>query len=215
MQLYYERYHRKHLQSCAEIIRTTWKFEKRLIRPKHPELLYQYYILDCENWSEHLDLLVDVEGTVWGILFGSIEAAPMRLRLKYLCKQLRNELFIRWHILLGHLGQRRAAFAAVRNIQDTNQLGETTERAFDSEINLFILRPGLRGQGYGRQLMDRYIQFCRQHKLRDAFLWTTIDCTYRFYENYGYRLYKTFRYDSGKEAGAEPNGMIYYLPISQ
>lgn len=210
-------YHPRYLDDCARMVQQTWPFEKDLINPREPLWLYRHYVLDCVNWSTHLDVLVDEEDRAQGLLFGSIERPRGPLLWRYLLTQLgiRSQLY--WHILKGDLGQRSAALALHRSMRALNTRGETTERPFDSEVNLFILSPQLRGQGYGRQLMDRYVDFCKQHQLRTAFLWTTVDCSYSFYERYGFQLYQRFTFEQRNSQCQSPseggNSMIYFLPI--
>lgn len=212
MEYHFEKYQKKHLDACARIIRATWPFEKDLLNPKKPEELYRYYMRDCENWSEHLDLIVDEEGCAKGILFGSIERAPLRLRIKYLLKNVRNRAGIWFHILNGDLGERRAAAAALRSMKEFNRLGEMNEEGFESEVNLFILSPDLRGMGFGKQLMDRYVAFCKRNRLKTAFLWTTPECTYTFYEKYGFEMLKRFRVELPHVE--KPDAMVYFLNIA-
>lgn len=215
MNVTYQRFNRKYLKSCQEIIKSTWPFHKHFINPKKPDYIYKYYILDCENWSEHQDLLIDEYGQVQAILFGSIEKPGVLLTLKYLWKHIKINAEIRYHILNGDLGNRKAALAVLHEIKELNILGESPADQFDSEVNLFIARPELRGKGYGKKLMDRYVEFCRENHLKSSFLWTTSECTYQFYDSYGFKLYKTFAYQGleDKEKPKKDNTMIYYLGI--
>lgn len=211
MKYYYKKYEKKYLRDCANIVRNMWKFEKTLVNPKKPQILYEYYIRDCENYSEHLELLVDENDHAKGILFGSIEKSRLSLRIKYALKNIRNYLGIYYHILNGDLGERKAAWKTFQVQSKYNQMGEADNRKFDSEVNLFILSADLRGKGYGKKLMDRYVQFCKKNALSNAFLWTTPECTYTFYEKYGFQLFRTFKVKS--PALKDKNGMVYYLVI--
>ncbi|TCL43300.1 MATE family efflux transporter [Harryflintia acetispora] len=200
-------YSRRHLKECAEIVAQTWDFTEGFCGLRRPGLLYEYYVRDCVIPSEHTDVILDREGHVMGLLFGGNEKASPMTRL---CWKLKNRWmrFTRWlHLCLGHFGGRKAALAALRGLKEHDRMGEDTDEEFDSEINLFILSPEVRGKGLGKQLMDRYIDFCKGRGLHSSFLWTTTNCTYSFYERYGYQLYRN-------NQGALGNGedlMIYYL----
>lgn len=214
MALTYAKYEKKYLKSCMEIIRSTWTFDKDFINPKKPDYVYKYYVLDCVNWSEHLDLLVDEQGQAMGILFGSIENTSLGKRLKFKARQIALRAEFWYHILNGDFGDRKRAVAVYKDMRNINADGESAARLFDSEVNLFILSPAVRGQGYGKKLMDRYIEFCKQNRLKKAFLWTTTTCTWQFYERYGFKLHQRFTHQglSPKELKA-PNCMIYCMDI--
>lgn len=211
MKYYYKKYEKKYLKDCANIVRDMWKFEKTLVNPKKPEILYEYYIRDCENYSEHLELLVNEKNHVKGILFGSIEDAKLYLKIKYALKHIRNAFGLYYHILNGDFGERKAAWKTVQIQSAYNQIGEADNKKFDSEVNLFILSSDLRGKGYGKKMMDRYVAFCKKNDLSNAFLWTTPECTYTFYEKYGFQLFRTFKVKSPQLKNED--GMVYYLKI--
>ncbi|MEJ9209769.1 GNAT family N-acetyltransferase, partial [Paenibacillus larvae] len=180
MGLQFKKYDKKYLESCTALLRSTWGFEKKFIQPKKPELIYQYYVLSCENYSKHLDLIVDEHDDVKGILFGSIEDIDVFDEMKYKLKGLKTNLRMLFYLIRGDFGERKKALRIINAFYEVNKLGVTTNKPFDSEINLFIISPELRGMGYGKKLMDRYIEFCKENDLLSAFLWTDIGCSYNF-----------------------------------
>ncbi|NGP46029.1 GNAT family N-acetyltransferase [Bacillaceae bacterium SIJ1] len=214
MELRFQKYNPSYLNSCAKLVRNTWAFDKEFHKPKKPESIFKQYVLSCENYSEHLDLIVDEHDEVKGILFGSIEDAGLFRTLKYQVKGMRNRLISLFYLIRGDFGQRKKALQVGQANNEINRLGETTERPFDSEVNLFVVSPELRGMGYGKKLMDRYVGFCKANNLKSAFLWTDIGCTYTFYEKYGFKVYKYFSHERlTKSKYNQPNGMVYYLEI--
>ena len=95
----------------------------------------------------------------------------------------------------------------------TNYFTEKYCENFHGQLNLFVLSKQIQGQGYGRILMNRYIEFCNQYKIENIFLWTDISCNHGFYQHYGFRLYKKF-YDDRltnheDKRTDKPNGFIY------
>lgn len=216
MLLSYKKYRNKYLESCMKLIQSTWTFEEEFLKPKHPRHIYKYYVLNCVNWSEHLELLVDEDDQVQGLLFGSREDATFPQKMKFRLIQWKLRFSLWWHILLGDLGNRKRAVLAFRNMQRRDADGEAMADEFGSEVNLFILAPGLRGCGYGRELMDRYIVFCRKNDLKSTFLWTTTTCSWNFYERYGFKFLRHFplpQATTGQYSQKEV-GLIYYMDIS-
>ncbi|WP_072988409.1 GNAT family N-acetyltransferase [Clostridium cavendishii] len=207
--LKYKKFEKKYLDSCIEIVKSTWLFEENLINPKNPKYIYKHYVMNCVNWSEHLDLIVDDNDQVVGILFGSIEDNAWIKEFKYTIIQYKLNISMWWHIIIGDLGQRKRAFEVYKNMKSHDAKGEADADNFDSEINLFILSPSLRGQGYGRKLMNRYVEFCKENNLDTVFLWTTTDCSWEFYERYGFNELRRFKFSSLDEE----NTIVYQLNV--
>jgi GNAT superfamily N-acetyltransferase len=214
--LKFKKYNKKYLKSCGELIRTTWKLEKEFENPKKVNLIYEYYLMCCIIYSEYLEILVDEDDNVKGLIFGSIEDKNIKLLLKYKLKVITRDFWAFYNLILGNFGEFKEALIFKRNIDSMDKMGEAYANEFDSETTLFIVSPELRGMGYGKKLMDRYIKFCKQNKLYKIFLWTELSCNFTFYEKYGFKLYKKFYHDNLTETNeVEPNGLIYSYTISK
>lgn len=209
-------YDKRYLNSCADLVRKTWNLHGGFKNLKRKELVYIYYFLTCENYSEHLELLVNENDEVKGVLFGSIEDESYLQMIKYRIKSLKLAHWVRFHLNKGNLGDKIRAERMLASMSEMDAAGEEYADEFDSEINLFIVSKELRGKGYGRKLMDNYVEFCKSHALDTAFLWTDLDCSFSFYEKYGFKLYKKFYHDQLSSRQREgDNGMIYYLDIDR
>lgn len=198
----YDIYRKDYLEDLARIVMETWHFEKDLKNPKDPMLINRYYIKSCLIGSVHQDVVVE-NGRALGVLFGSDE------RRGGLAKALAFAgLGVRFlgEILLGRLGRRRAALRMIREMSWMSRAGEAV-KGFDSEVNLFILSGATRGKGYGRALMDRYLDFCRAQGMKKVFLWTTPTCTYSFYDRYGFQRIRTVERGGGEAV------MIYAIEV--
>ncbi|CAF1145129.1 unnamed protein product [Adineta steineri] len=212
MKLEFIKYKSIYLKSCAKLIKETWTIDDELINPSQSRHLYYYYIRNCVDNSIYTQLIIDKETeNVLGILFGSNQN---QTTYKSSIKNFRNFLILFKHIIFGHLGKR---FIALKYMKDTLDLDKCIEKYcenFDSELNLFVLSKELQGQGYGKQLMNNFIEFCKiQGKIHNIFLWTDISCNYGFYEHYGFRLYKQFYddrlTDHDDKRTDKPNGFIF------
>lgn len=208
-------YSKRYLPSCSKLVRDTWNFHSQFQGIKNIDLVYTLYFLNCENYSEHTELLIDENDEVKGLLFGSIENESFLQAIKYKCKTIKMAIWAMYHYLRGNFGDRSIARREFANFIETDNAGEAFAHEFDSEINLFIVSEELRGRGYGTMLMDSYVEFCRKNNLRTAFLWTDLDCTYSFYEKYGFALYSRFLHDSlSTKRKDNANGLIFYLTIN-
>lgn len=205
------KYEDKYLESCARLIETTWQFHKEFKNMGDKSVIYKFYVLSCLNYSEHLDLIVDDKDEVLGILFGSIENESSSQTKKY---KKQEKALKRWafrELSKGNFGDRKVALQRLKELQANDAAGEQFSHLFESEINLFIVSPELRGKGLGIKLMDRYMEFCKKNNLKSAFLWTDMECSYTFYEKYGFKFFKDFK--ASYNVGEQCTGMIYYMEV--
>lgn len=214
MNLYFREYEEKYFDSCIELLKTTWDFHRGFKNLPDKDLVYQHYFYTCLNWNEHMEIIVDDYDNVKGILFGSIEAESYVRAKVFKRAEKKLKKWTAHHLRKGDFGEKEAALKSFKEFAKNDELGEMYADEFDSEINLFIVSPELRGMGYGIKLMDRYVEFCRKNKLKTSFLWTDVGCSFSFYNKYGFKLYKKYHSTSLTQGNkSNPNGMIYYLKI--
>lgn len=200
-------YRDEDFDSCVSLVKETWQLHEGFENIPDETIVYEHYFKTCLNWNEHLEVLVE-DDVVKGVLFGSIENESYKRGLYFKKQDKSLKKWTNKQLKLGRFGCEEKARARLKMFEKNDQLGEQYAHKFDSEINLFIVSSDLRGQGFGIQLMDHYVEFCRRKKLKTAFLWTDRGCSYTFYDKYGFQLYKKF--DS---SGQEQHGMIYYLTV--
>jgi GNAT superfamily N-acetyltransferase len=212
MKLQFIKYNSRYLKSCAKLVSETWSFDDRLVNASKPRHLFYYFIRNCVDNSIYKDLIIDEETErVLGILFGSDEN---HTSWKSYVKNLKNSFILFKHIILGHLGKRSNALECARDMLYLDESIEKYCNKFDGQLNLCVLSKEIQGLGYGRQLIDRYIQFCiNERQMKKIFVWTDIGCNYGFYEHCGFRLFKQF-YDDRLTDRCDrrtdkPNGFIY------
>ncbi|CAF1235663.1 unnamed protein product [Didymodactylos carnosus] len=214
MKLQFSKYHSRFLKSCAQLVQEIWPLEDDLVHASQPHHLFYYYVRNCVDNSTYTDLIVDEENDerILGILVGDHES---HRSCRSMIKNFRNCVILYKHILCSHLGKRFVALEVVDEMSTISKRIEDECEEFDSEINLLVLSKDLQGKGYGRLLMERYIEFCKNDKnIKSIFVWSDISCNYKFYEHYGFRLYKQFyddrltAHDDNRED--KPNAFIYY-----
>nr|WP_269528355.1 GNAT family N-acetyltransferase [Anoxybacillus tepidamans] len=64
-----------------------------------------------------------------------------------------------------------------------------------AQLGLFLVEPGVRGGGYGQQLLQRAIDFCKEKGYETIILWTNseLKSARMLYEKNGFRLNETRR----------------------
>lgn len=205
----FKQYNRKYFYKCIKLVKETWNFHNEFSGLKDENLVYEYYFRSCLNWNTHLEIIVDEDDEVKGLLFGSIEDDSYINERKYRREEKILEKWLKKNINRGKFGNPLKANQIFNFMKSNDYKGEKYAYLFDSEINLFIVSSEMRGQGLGIELMDHYIEFCKLNKLKKAFLWSDEGCSYTFYEKYGFKLHSRFT-EHDKEV---QSGMIYYIDI--
>lgn len=214
--LRFEKYNNRYFESCVQLIKSTWNFHLDFINIPSNTVVYEYYLKTCLNWNDHLDIIVDEDNNIKGVLFGSKEDISV---IRELCFVRNDKQINKWknqQLKQGAFGAQEKARRLLANFALNDKLAEQDADLFDSEINLFIVSPELKGKGLGRQLMDRYIAFCKKNDIETAFLWTDLDCNYSFYLNYGFKLHNTFQ--SSKQFHENEkieDGMVFYINVKK
>ncbi|MCT4619188.1 MAG: GNAT family N-acetyltransferase [Marinisporobacter sp.] len=210
----FEKYEPKYLKSCGELVQEAWNLHEAYKNPKDMDSIYELYVRDCLDYSEYKELILDEDDNVCGIMFGSIENRAAIQGIAVIIKRIKTLLWSIFKLLRGNFGTMDTAISIYLNQKRDDMAGEVYSDYFSSEINLFIVSECLRGQGYGYELMNRYIEFCREKKLSSVFLWTDLSCSYSFYERYGFKLFDTFHGNTLTECNDEgENGLIYWYQI--
>jgi GNAT superfamily N-acetyltransferase len=62
-----------------------------------------------------------------------------------------------------------------------------------AQLGLFLVEPSLRGSGYGKQLLQKAIDFCKEKGYQTIILWTNseLKSARRIYEKNGFQLKET------------------------
>lgn len=209
-------YEEKHFFGCVDLVMSTWNFHSNFMDVPCNRIIYEYYLKTCLNWNHHLDVIVDEHEQVIGILFGSKEDTSFIEELKFSRQDRLNNKWKNKKIQNGHFGNKEVANRELARFAMNDVLGEKDASRFDGEVNLFIVSQAYQGQGLGKQLMDRYLNFCRSNKLRSVFLWTDEDCNHAFYSRYGFSLHKRFStYIRSELKSPTENGMVFSLKVQQ
>lgn len=76
-----------------------------------------------------------------------------------------------------------------------------------ARLRWFILTPEVRGQGYGRELMDRAMSFCETEGFDRVFLWTFegLETAQYLYREYGFTLTEEYTSDDWGRELSETN----------
>jgi GNAT superfamily N-acetyltransferase len=105
-------------------------------------------------------------------------------------------------LLTAHVNGVLAGYIAV--------VGPSTEGRPGARLRWFLVDERYRGQGIGRQLLDRALDFCREHGFKTAWLWTMegLEKAQRLYARAG------FKPVAGASISMPGHGIILELPLA-
>ncbi|MBY7699036.1 GNAT family N-acetyltransferase [Vibrio harveyi] len=208
-------YQDSHFHSCVDLVMSTWNLHSGFVNVPNIRIVYEHYLTTCLNWNHHLDVVLDPQGKVVGVLFASKENISYLEELKFAKKDKKLNKWKNKNLAAGNFGEKESAKKVFSGFLRNDCAGEQDAAMFDGEINLFIVSVKLRGRGIGSLLLERYVKFCRTNELKKIFLWTDLTCNYKFYLNQGFTLHKRFKtYSTHQEKSNIPDGMILSLDIN-
>ena len=83
-----------------------------------------------------------------------------------------------------------------------------------AQLRWFLIEPDFRGLGLGRRLMATAMDYCREKKYRQVFLWTFhgLDAACHLYESQGFVLTEQVLSDTWKQGILEERWELVLLP---
>jgi len=203
------KYQASDLRACAELAAEAWPSRMPTIsREDQVDGMEGYMMsaLAASTWAE----VLDESGRVVGFLFGRIEK-HRRAGVKLVPEQ--------------SLISMASAFIAARHERPSNilrmiwnvaltELKMSVNRPHsDAEITMLIVGSAHRGKGYGRLLVERFVDAARADGASVLTVYTDDQSSnWRFYERLGFRRVAEF-YDniSSFWVGRRANGIVYVL----
>lgn len=197
------------LDSCRRIVDVTWGFSQHLRPAEAADFALRAYVGDALAVSDRAWVVEDEEG-VGGFIFGRCGVGP-RFRTEY--GGMRGTLRMGLGLLrlpgLG-LGEKLAWLRAAR----AHAANRAAMPEADGEVTLFAVDPAARGRGYGRELMDAYLDQCRAAGTRRIVLETDQSSSYGFYDHYGFERVGSFHSPLNERFHGQPyEAFVYQLEL--
>ena len=190
----------------------TWDFNLEFQIKKHnlANILFFESAILRANYSE---VIVNEEGRVLGYLFGEIPGKAMPM-LPDTVRSVRFLIKAFYHYIARHLGPGREVMEVVNRIsRDESELLEK-RRKTDAYVNIFFVASALRGQGWGKRLMDKFVEQSKSYGAKRIYLWTDLGCNYQFYDHAGFTVVARINSPLLEKPEEEFNGFAYAKVIS-
>lgn len=205
------KYQNNDFSRCASIVNKVWNFSGKFKPEPLSDLFLEFYTggsLGASNFA----VVIEENHRVKGFLFGKCGNANLiETQYSSFCGQLRfvtRLLFIR-HITL----KKKMYYLKIIGVHETNRRKIEPDRI--NEINLFAVDPDSHGKGYGKMLMQSFIEHCWQQNVNRITLDSDEECNTGFYNHFGFKVKGVFDSPLQKEySGKSGLSIVYELIIN-
>ncbi len=192
MNISLKNYHKKYQKACSQLAEQNWAFQDLLYGPKDKNILFEGFFKSYLVQSHYRKVAINEKGEVLGYLLGK-NRRKKSLKL-WLEKMGVNSLYL-YYILRGKLGEKKRIFKLLKLQNATYNKVIPPSCDFDSEIELLFVHKKARGLGIARLLLEDFFDnYCKTNGLNNVILFTDESSTYKFYDRYGFKKYKTTPY---------------------
>lgn len=196
---------------CVEIINTVWDFDSKFSPSQLSDLFKNVYVggsLSASNYA----IVVEENDIVQGFLFGKCGNENL-IRNKY--SGFFGQLKILYQLLFLNGISLKRKFYYLKIIGEHEKNRRIIEPSRENEVNLFAVDPNTQGKGYGKILMNYFIEICRKHNINRITLDTDKECNYGFYDHFGFKIKGEFYSPLQKEySGKSGDSYVYELKIN-
>lgn len=194
--------------SCMHLVNKVWEFDQHFHPPSLSDLFKRIYTggsLGASNFNK----VIEEHSLVKGFLFGKIENVEVpKNEFNRLSGQLKLFKDLLW-IKGGSLGKKLSYIHMINTHEGNRRRAEPKK---NSEVNLFVVDPASQGKGYGRLLMQSFINECKKQGVLRIILETDSKSNFQFYDHLGFKVKTEFYSPMLKEFSRDTgNTFIYEL----
>ena len=164
------------------LINDAWHFEKYINDPNSVEHMLNanmHLALSAQNYTQAAEL----NGKVVGFIYGRVDGR--RIPPKNLA-HLPHILFHGACLLLKSHRERKLIRGFLNLVRVYIKLHKNTRTEYDGELVFFVVSSKCRGKGIGKQLLNNYLDYCRQNSVKNIYVYTDTNCNYNFYDFNGF-----------------------------
>jgi GNAT superfamily N-acetyltransferase len=194
--------------ACVELVNKVWDFDTKF-KPDNLAKLFKKTYTEGSLGESNFYIVVEEKNQVKGFLFGKCGNKNL-YKNKY--GGVRGGVQTLFQLLnLKGLNLKKKIFYI--KIMFAHQIARNkVEPSRENEVNLFAVDPDAQGKGYGKMLMNAYIEFCKQNIAKRVTLETDKECNMGFYDHFGFKVKGEFYSPMQKEySGKSGDCYIYEL----
>lgn len=177
MQITLRDYQKEDFKELQAIVRKTWHYDE-FCSPKTAAKLAGVFLSSCltNHTFSRIALLNNKPVGIILVKNRAIHKCPVKYRLK----QIKSIL----SLYLSKEGRKVSKiFGSVNGID--KQLLADVNKSYPAELSLFAVDSSCRGKGIGKQLFNAALEYLKEQKLNEFYLFTDTSCNYGFYEHQG------------------------------
>lgn len=177
MQIELREYQKQDFKALETIIRETWHYDD-FSTSKTAVKLARVFLSSClTNYT--FSRVAVVDGNVAGIILANNIT-------KHKCPLSNRLLQIKSILSLYSSKEERNVSKIFGNVNGIDkQLLNENNKTYPAELALFAVSSSCRGKGIGKMLFQSALNYMKQEKLKEFYLFTDTSCNYGFYEHQG------------------------------
>ena len=196
--------------ACVDIINHVWDFDTRFQPQQLSDVFKEIYVggsLAGSNFS----VVVERHNKIQGFLFGKCGKTKLH-KTKYSGLIGNLKFMLQLFSVPGVPVKRKCYYVKIIGEHERNRRRVEATRA--NEVNLFAVDPSAQGNGYGKLLMNAFIEHCRSLQVKRITLETDKTCNYGFYQHYGFTIKGEFFSPLQQEySGTSGESYVYELSL--
>ncbi|ESA33493.1 gnat family acetyltraansferase [Leptolyngbya sp. Heron Island J] len=205
-------YRESDFEYCQYLVNRVWHFDKHFYPPELAKVFSQIYVASPLALSNFIKV-VDVNKKPCGFLFGRVENLPRR-KSDYSGLVGQLKIMSKLFFIPGVSLKRKLSYFHKIYLHETNR--RKAENEIDSEILLLVVDPDSQGKGWGKELVNTFIESCVENEVKKVVLETDAESNYGFYNHLGFSVKGDFYSPLLKEfSGKSGKTYIYELDLEQ
>lgn len=201
---------RQDFEKCMEIVNDVWDFDSRF-KPEELSRLFKKVYTAGSLSASNFAIIVEEKNIVQGFLFGKCGDKNL-FTSEY--SGLTGTLKFLYHLFSLSGIRLKKKIYYLRIIIEHEKNRRKVEPRKENEVNLFAVNPRSQGRGYGKLLMNSFIEFCKKRNVERITLDTDKECNLGFYDYFGFKVKGQFYSPLQKEySGKTGDSYVYELKL--
>jgi GNAT superfamily N-acetyltransferase len=177
-------YSHNDFSKCVEIVNKVWDFDSKF-KPNQLADLFKKIYVSASLASSNFNIVIEEDGIVKGFLLGKCGNS-------ILYENESSGLWGKLNLLFQLLSLKGVSFKKNLHYLKIIAQHEANRRKIEpdrnNEVNLFAVDPSSQGKGFGKLLMNTFLNHCKKLKVLRVTLDTDKECNYKFYQHFGFTI---------------------------
>lgn len=169
---------------CVEIVNDVWNFDNKF-KPRELSEFFKKIYTGGSLAASNYNVVVVEDGIVKGFLFGKCGKNPVH-KNEYSGILGGLKSLLQLFSVKGVSLRKKIYFLKYLIVHEKERV--KIEPTRDNEVHLFAVETNTQGKGYGKLMMNSFINFCKKQNVTRITLDTDKECNVGFYEHFGFKV---------------------------